>query len=100
MTFVQTDNLYSFFPGVKAVLDGYYADGESVEFDASKIVNTSADGNGVHHRLELWNCWGETSGAGCAFGEKEGNLMPGLGFDSSVRMTVTYESLFATPVWE
>lgn len=100
MTFVQTDNLYSFFPGVKAVLDGYYADGESVEFDAAKIVNTSADGNGVHHRLELWNCWGETSGAGCAFGEKEGDLMPGLGFDSSVRMTVTYESLFATPVWE
>lgn len=100
MNFVQTDNLYQFFPGAKAVLDKIAIDGKELTgWDPAKIVNTSADGGGVHHRLELWNCWGETSG-NCAFGTPSGegnDIMLPLGFSSSISETLTFKSLYASP---
>lgn len=101
MNFVQTDNLYQFFPGAKAVLDKVVVDGtELTGWDASKIVNCSADGAGIHHRLELWNCWGETSQNGCAFGTPTGDgkdIITQLGFNTSISETITFKSLYATP---
>ncbi|MCI8999062.1 MAG: hypothetical protein HFJ95_08730 [Muribaculaceae bacterium] len=100
MNFVQTDNLYQFFPGTKATLDKILIDGKELTgWDASKIVNTDADGAGVHHRVELWNCWGATSG-NCAFGTATGDgkdIMAPLGFNSSIEETVTFKSLYANP---
>lgn len=94
MTFIQTDNLYLAFPGVMAKLDAVLLDGTEVIFDSTKIVNTNADGAGVHHRLELWNCYGETSGIGCAFGESVDGTVAALGFNTSMQVKFTFESLF------
>lgn len=66
MNFFETKELYKFFPGTTAVLDEISIDGNKLTgWDASKIVNTNADGNGIHHRLELYNAYGETRDA-CA----------------------------------
>lgn len=94
LSYVQTDNLYQAFPAAKAKVDAVLLDGVAVEFDPAKIVNTSADGAGVHHRLELWNCWGETSQNGCAFGERAEDVMPSLGFTESMQIKFTFETLF------
>lgn len=101
MTFVQTNDLYKYFPGVKAELNDLYLDGVAQtdwKSNASKIVNTSADGGGVNHRLELFNCYGETKD-NCAFGQKDGDVMHSLGFSNSMKLDVTYKSLYATPEW-
>lgn len=101
MTFVQTNDLYKYFPGVKAELNELYLDGAAVtdwKANASKIVNTSADGGGVHHRLELFNCYGETKD-NCAFGQKDGDVMHTLGFKSSMKLDITYKSLYTAPQW-
>ena len=99
MTFIQTNDLYAAFPGVKASLDAMILDGKETAFDATKIVNTSADGGGVHHRLEIWNCYGETSGSGCAFGESVEGTVKELGFNSSMQAKFTFNSLFTSPQW-
>ncbi len=94
MLFMQTDNLYSLFPAAKMEIDEVKLDGTvKTGWDASKIVNTSADGGGVHHRLELWNCYGETRD-NCAFGVRDGDLMPALGFTSSFDMKYRLVSLY------
>lgn len=94
MLFVQTDNLYSLFPKTVMQLEEIKLDGTVKSgWDASKIVNTSADGGGVHHRLELWNCYGETKD-NCAFGVKDGETMPSLGFGSSLDLKYKLVSLF------
>lgn len=101
MTFVQTDNLFKYFPGTQAVLNEFYLDGVATtdwKANASKIVNTSADGNGIHHRLELFNCYGETKD-NCAFGQRDGDVMHSLGFNSSMKLDITYKSLYAVPQW-
>ena len=74
-------------------------DGKETVFDATKIVNTSADGAGVHHRLELWNCYGETSANGCAFGESVDGTIKELGFSNSMQVKFTFNSLFTAPQW-
>ncbi|MCC8112851.1 MAG: hypothetical protein LIP03_02425 [Bacteroidales bacterium] len=95
MTFIQTDNIWADFPGVKAQLDHIYLDGvELTGWDADKILNVTADGGGVHHRLELWNMYGETSGNGCAFGEPTDGVISELGFSQSMRVVFTFTSLF------
>lgn len=100
MTFIETKDLYALFPGVTARLDAMILDGAEKEFDASKIVNTSADGAGIHHRLEIWNCYGETSGTGCAFGEAVEQTVAALGFNESMQVKFTFDGLFKVPVWE
>lgn len=97
MTFIETKDVYSFFPGITAQLDAMVLDGAEKEFDASKVLNVTADGAGVHHRLEVWNQYGETSKSGCAFGDAVEGTVAGLGFSSSMQMKFTYVSLFKNP---
>ena len=95
MTFIQIDNLYGFFPGTHAVLNSCKLDGNSVSFDASKVVDTNEGGA---YRLELWNTYGATRwGAGCGFGEPDGDVIHELSFSSSMELDFTIQSLFATP---
>lgn len=94
MMFLQTDNLYSLFPNAKFSLQELVLDGKSVTgWDASKIQNISADGGGVHHRLELFNCYGGTAND-CAFGVKNGDVMNELGFSTSAELKWTLDKLF------
>lgn len=94
MMFLQTDNLYLLFPKAKLTLNEIKTDGNTLTgWDASKIINTSADGGGVHHRLELFNCWGATAND-CAFGVKDGDVMHQLGFSSSLDLKWSIASLF------
>lgn len=95
MTFVETNNLYLSFPNIKMSLDKVILDGKALTgWDASKIVNTSADGGGVKHRLELWNMYGETSQGGCAFGTPADGVIKELGFSSSMQLDFTIQSLY------
>ena len=97
MTFIQVDNLYKFFPGMHAVLNSAKADGQSLQYDASKVVDTS---EGDAYRLELWNCYGATGGDNadnCGFGKRDGDVIHELGFNSSFEVAFTIESLFAVP---
>lgn len=97
MNFFETKELYKFFPGTTAVLDEISIDGNKLTgWDASKIVNTNADGNGIHHRLELYNAYGETRDA-CAFGVRNEDCMPALGFSSKIEQKMTFKSLYANP---
>ena len=101
MTFIQTDNLYQYFPGTTAELNEIYLDGNAVtswKSNVSKIVNLDADGGGVHHRLELYNCYSMTKD-NCAFGTREGDVMAPLGFSKSMKVDLTYKSLYKTPQW-
>ena len=97
MTFIQVDNLHKFFPGMHAVLNSAKADGQSLQYDASKVVDTS---DGDDYRLELWNCYGATGGNNadnCGFGKRDGDVIHELGFNSSFEVAFTIESLFAVP---
>ena len=95
MTFIETDKLFLSFPNIKMSLDKVVLDGQALSgWDASKIVNTSADGGGVKHRLELWNMYGETSQGGCAFGTPVDGAIKELGFASSMQLDFTIKSLF------
>jgi hypothetical protein len=97
MTFIQVDNLHKFFPGMHAVLNSAKADGQSLQYDASKVVDTS---DGDAYRLELWNCYGATGGDNadnCGFGKRDGDVIHELGFNSSFEVAFTIESLFAVP---
>lgn len=94
MTFIETKNFYQAFPAAKAELEAVILDGNEVQFDAAKIINTSADGAGIHHRLELWNCFGETNSNGCAFGESVEGTVAALGFTESMQIKFSYKNLF------
>lgn len=96
MTFVQVANLYGFFPGTHATLDNLYLDGVAKTFDASKVLDTSESPS---YRLELWNCYGATKNAGCAFGTPDGDTIKELGFSSSMEVKFTFHNLFAIPAW-
>ena len=101
MTFIQTDNLYQYFPGATAELNELYLDGNAVtswKSNASKIANVSADGAGIHHRLELYNCYSVTRD-NCAFGTREGDVMAPLAFSKSMKVDLTFKSLYKTPQW-
>lgn len=97
MMFLETKDFYQLFPGAKMTLTEIKTDGTALTgWNADKVVNTSADGDGIHHRLELFNCWGETAN-NCAFGVKDGDVMHELGFSNSVDLSWNVESLFAAP---
>ena len=94
MTFVQIDGLHKFFPGMHAVLNSAKADGQSLQYDAAKVVDTS---DGDAYRLELWNCYGATGGNNadnCGFGHRDGDVIHELGFNSSFEVAFTIKSLF------
>lgn len=98
MTFIQVNDLFSYFPQTAASLDALYLDGKQVSgYDASKIVNTS---DGGAYRLELWNMYGSTSSNGCAFGTPDANgVIAGLGFSQSMQVKFTFKSLFNQVAW-
>lgn len=92
LAYIDIANLYAFFPGTKTTLNSIKLDGaELTGWDPSKIYNLSADGAGVNHRTEFWNCWGPSASEGCAFGEKDGDVMPALGFNNSFAVNVTVD---------
>lgn len=96
MTFVEIADLYGFFKGTHSTLDELYLDGKAVSYDKSKVVDSNEN---PKYRLELWNCYGATKNAGCAFGKPEGDVMKGLAFSKSIRTKFTVQSLFPVPEW-
>lgn len=103
MTFVEVKDIYRYFPGMNATLDNFYLDGvEKTGFDVTKVLNSSEvkpQENTYSYRLELWNCYGATKNAGCAFGTPEGDVIKELGFSSSMELKFTFHNLFAVPEW-
>jgi hypothetical protein len=96
MTFIQVADIHAFFPGVHATLDNLYLDETEVTFDATKVLD-AVDGSA--YRLELWNCFGATKDAGCAFGTPVGDVIGELGFSSSMEVKFTFYNLFSIPEW-
>ena len=96
MTFIEVAGIYGFFPTMHATLDNLYLDGNAVTFDASKVLDANES---PKYRLELWNCYGATKNAGCAFGTPDGDVIRELGFSSSMELKFTFRSLFAVPKW-
>lgn len=96
MTFIEVADLYGFFPDVHATLDNLYLDGTEVAFDATKVLDANDNSK---YRLELWNCYGATKSAGCAFGTPVGDVVSGLGFSSSIELKFTFHNLFPVPQW-
>lgn len=101
MTFINTPNLMTDFPGTQMTLTGLEIDGKAVTgWDPAKVANSN-DGN--QHRLELWNCYGITSSQGCAFGTPipgDGtSIVKELGFTNSIRVKFTVDSPFKPVVW-
>jgi len=94
MTFIEIADLFGAFPGTHATLNALELDGQAVTFDATKVLDTN---EGTKYRLELWNCYGATGAAGCAFGNRDGDVIHELGFSSSMKLDFTINSLFATP---
>lgn len=98
MTFVQINDLYTYFPGTHATLDDCLLDGKSVSYDKSKVLDAV---DGTSYRLELWNMYGATSQQGCGFGTASSDgVVSKLGFSKSIEVKYTIHSLFATPTWE
>ena len=94
MTFIEIADIFGYFPTMHSTLNSLKLDGTDVSFDAAKVVDTS---EGAKYRLELWNCYGATGTAGCAFGVRDGDVIHELGFSSSMELNFTINSLFAVP---
>lgn len=95
MTFVNTNDLMNTFPNAKMTLTYIDIDGTPLTgWDPAKVLNSN---DGAAHRLELWNCYGATGGNdadNCAFGHRDGDVMKALGFNTSMRIKFTIDSLF------
>ncbi len=97
MTFINTNGLMDMFPGTVMTLDAIELDGKALTgWDANKVINTNDNSS---HRLELWNCYGNTKSYGCAFGTPEGDVIKELGFNDSMRLRFTINSLFTPVTW-
>lgn len=96
MTMIEVDGIYEYFPGMHAKLDNLYLDGTTVIFDAAKVLDANEF---PKYRLELWNCFGATKTAGCAFGIPDGDVIKELGFSSSMEVKFTFHHLFSIPEW-
>ncbi len=94
MTFIEIADLYGFFPGTHGTLDELLLDGKSVTYDKAKVIDSNEN---PKYRLELWNCYGATKNAGCAFGTPDGDVIKGLAFSQSIETKFTIHSLFAVP---
>lgn len=100
MTFIEVVDFYGYFPGTHATLDNLYLDGTEVSFDTSKVIDSN---EAPKYRLELWNMYGATNTAGCAFGipvqEGDNKVIKELGFSSSMEVKFTFHNLFTVPTW-
>ena len=96
MTFIEIADLYGYFPGTHATLDALKLDGVSQDYDKAKVIDANES---PKYRLELWNCYGATKNAGCAFGTPEGDVIKNLAFHESMEAQFTVHSLFAEPEW-
>lgn len=94
MTFIQIDNIRKFFPTVHATLNSLKLDGKDVSFNAAGVLDSNENDA---YRLELWNMFGATSKAGCAFGTPADGVISELSFSESMEVNFTIESLFAVP---
>ena len=94
MTFIQVDNLHKYFPTTHATLNKFALDGKNISFSSSKVLDSS---EGNNYRLELWNKFGSTSKAGCAFGTSNDGTIKELGFKKSMELNFTFHSLFTVP---
>ncbi len=94
MTFIQIADIYRFFPGMHCTLDALKLDGSAVTYDKSKVLDSNES---PKYRLELWNTYGATANAGCAFGTPVDGCVAGLGFSSKMELSFTIQSLFAVP---
>lgn len=97
LAYIEVVDMKGAFPAAHATLDKLYLDGNEVTYDQTLVLDTAED---TKYRLELWNCWGRTKAEGCAFGEPEGDIMPGLAFTSSIRPVFTFQSLFPEVTFE
>lgn len=99
MTFIEIADLFGLFPQTHATLNSLKLDNSSVQFDASKVVDTN---DKTKYRLELWNQWGATQND-CAFGTPyidgpdKNKIIAELGFSSSMQLNFTINSLFTRP---
>ena len=73
----------------RQVLDNLYLDGSEVTFDATKVLDAN---DSSKYRLELWNCYGATKNAGCAFGTPDGDVIKELGFSTSMEVKFTFHN--------
>ena len=94
MTFVQIDNIRQWFPTMHCTLNSLKLDGNSVSYNKTGVLDS--DENDAY-RLELWNMYGKTSQAGCAFGTPQDGVIKELSFSNSMEVNFTVNSLFAIP---
>ena len=101
MTFFEVADIYGYFPTMHATLDAISIDGTALTYDKSKVIDANES---PKYRLELWNMYGATKTAGCAFGtpvESDGvSVIKELGFKEKMELTATFHSLFAVPSFE
>lgn len=97
MTFLEVADIYAYFPQMHATLDALSLDGVAQTFDASKVIDANETSK---YRLELWNMYGATSSAGCAFGIPADGVISELSFSSSMALTATFHSLFPVPTFD
>lgn len=94
MTFVQIDNIRSWFPTMHCTLNSLKLDGQSFSYDKAGVLDSNENDA---YRLELWNMYGMTSQSGCAFGTPQDGVIKELGFSNSMELNFTINSLFAVP---
>ena len=94
MTFVQIDNIRSWFPTMHCTLNSLKLDGQGVSYDKAGVLDSNENDA---YRLELWNMYGMTSQSGCAFGTPQDGVIKELGFSNSMELNFTINSLFAVP---
>ena len=94
MTFVQIDNIHSWFPTMHCTLNSLKLDGQGVSYDKAGVLDSNENDA---YRLELWNMYGMTSQSGCAFGTPQDGVIKELGFSNSMELNFTINSLFAVP---
>ena len=94
MTFIQIDNIRNWFPTMHSTLNSLKLDGKNISYDKAGVIDAN---EGAAYRLELWNMYGATSQAGCAFGTSDNGVIHELGFSNSMEVNFTINSLFATP---
>jgi hypothetical protein len=91
---VDLNNAVTMFPNMKLRLDEVLVDGESVPFDADKIMYGDIESKGTY-RIELFNHWGDTSkdNPWNSFDEATESV-PALGYKSSFEVKYTVLNLF------
>lgn len=100
MTFAQISNLYHYFPASHGAIDEILLDGTVLSgYDESLVLDVNGDGDGYTYRLELWNMYGSTSSAGCAFGTPTDGVISELGFSNTMELKFSLKSLYKIPSW-